>query len=51
MRLGDCWNCEYLYIKDRRTYCLWYKLNRTDMKWGRIVPIYRIKECKKEEKE
>lgn len=51
MKISDCWNCEYLFFKSKRAYCLWYRLHRTDMKWGRIVPVKRVTKCRKEEKQ
>ena len=48
MKISDCWNCGYLCYVKGRYYCLWYKTHPKAMKWGRLVPIYRIKECRKD---
>ena len=48
MKSAKCHGCEYLYYKDKRFFCLWYKSRMSGFKWGRIVPVERINKCGKE---
>lgn len=50
MQIHECYNCKWYYrIGKWRHYCEYNKLHRNDMKWGRLIPIDKIKECKNKE--